>query len=96
MEFNNSNQAIVVFGSNQQTPDSIKSYYYKASDDKTIEIKNFGKMSVSSINEDSIRFSFLPVSGASVSLSGKKIRNLRCNNKQQFSALPNLENGPLG
>ena len=29
-------------------------------------------MSVSSINEDSIRFSFLPVSGASVSLSGKK------------------------
>jgi len=72
MEFNNSNQAIVVFGSSQQTPDSIKSYYYKASDDKTIEIKNFGKMSVSSINEDSIRFSFLPVSGASVSLSGKK------------------------
>jgi hypothetical protein len=72
MEFNNSNQAIVVFGSSQQTPDSVKSYYYKASDDKTIEIKNFGKMSVSSINEDSIRFSFLPVSGASVSLSGKK------------------------
>jgi hypothetical protein len=72
MEFNNSNQAIVVFGSSQLTPDSVKSYYYKASDDKTIEIKNFGKMSVSSINEDSIRFSFLPVSGASVSLSGKK------------------------
>ncbi len=72
MEFNNSSQAIVVFGSSQQTPDSVKSYYYKASDDKTIEIKNFGKMSVSSINEDSIRFSFLPVSGASVSLSGKK------------------------
>jgi len=72
MEFNNSNQAIVVFGSSQQTPDSVKSYYYKASDDKTIEIKNFGKMSVSSINEDSIRFSFLPVSGASVSLIGKK------------------------
>ena len=72
MEFNNSSQAIVVFGSSQLTPDSVKSYYYKASDDKTIEIKNFGKMSVSSINEDSIRFSFLPVSGASVSLSGKK------------------------
>ena len=72
MEFNNSAQAIVIFGSSQQTPDSIKSYYYKASDDKTIEIKNFGKLSVSSINEDSIRFSFLPVSGGSVNLSGKK------------------------
>ena len=72
MEFNNSNQAIVVFGSSVQNADSIRSYFYKLLDSKNVEIKNFGKLEVGSISDTAMQFQFTPKTGTSLSLSAKK------------------------
>ena len=72
MEFNNSNQVIVVFGSNIQDADSIRSYFYKVLDSKNIDIKNFGKLEVSSISDTAMQFQFTPNNGLAQSLNGKK------------------------
>jgi hypothetical protein len=72
MEFNNSNQAIVVFGSNIQDADSIRSYFYKVLDSKNIDIKNFGKLEVGSISDTAMQFQFTPKNGLAQSLNGKK------------------------
>lgn len=73
LEFNNSAQAIVVFGASRQNPDSVRSYFYRALDSKTIEIRNFGKMDISSISDTSIRFAFIPTLGNSINLSGNRV-----------------------
>jgi hypothetical protein len=72
LEFNNSNQAIVVFGSNALDADSIRSYFYKVLDSKNIEIKNFGKLEVGSISDTAMQFQFTPNVGSVQNLSGKK------------------------
>jgi hypothetical protein len=72
LEFNNSNQAMVVYGQSLQEPDSIRSYFYRILDSKTVDIKNFGKMEVSSISDTAIQFSFTPKSGTAISLNGRR------------------------
>ena len=93
MEFNNSNQAIVVFGSNIQDADSIRSYFYKVLDSKNIDIKNFGKLEVSSISDTAMQFQFTPNNGLAQSLSGKK--SVSSVGTSSNTALPHLEDGPL-
>ena len=72
IEFNNSAQAMVAFGLNQQSPDSVRSYFYKMTDSKTVDVKNFGKLKIGSISDSTLQFDFSPVSGGTQSLSGKK------------------------
>jgi len=73
LEFNNSAQAIVVFGASRQSPDSIRTYFYRALDSKTIEIRNFGKMDISNISEDNLSFSFTPSTGNALNLTGNRV-----------------------
>jgi hypothetical protein len=72
LEFNNSNQAIVVFGSNIRDADSVRSYFYKVLDSKNIDIKNFGKLEVGSISDTAMQFQFRPQTGSIQSLSARK------------------------
>jgi hypothetical protein len=72
LEFNNSNQAIVVYGSSVLDADSIRSYFYKVLDSKNIEIKNFGKLEVSSISDTAMQFQFTAKTGAAQTLNAKK------------------------
>lgn len=72
IEFTRGNQAIVVFGSSVLRADSIHSYFYKVLDSKTIDIINFGKMEISSINEIEMQFRFIPLSGIGESYTANK------------------------
>jgi hypothetical protein len=72
IEFNNSNQAIVVFGQNVQNADSIRSYFYRVVDSKNLDVKNFGKILVNSISNSNMEFQFTPIGGSASSLSAAK------------------------
>lgn len=68
MEFNKSAQAIVVPKTGLPA-----SFYYKVLDAKTVDIKNFGKMAVESLNGADFKFTFTPNGSTSAqSLLGKK------------------------
>ena len=75
IEFNNSNQAIVVYGQNVQTADSVRSYFYRVLDSKNLEVKNFGRILVNSISSTSMDFQFTPSIGSAQNLTAAKAGN---------------------
>ena len=72
IEFNNSNQAIVVYGQNVQNADSVRSYFYRVLDSKNLDVKNFGKILVNSISSSAMDFQFTPTGGSAQNLSAAK------------------------
>jgi hypothetical protein len=72
IEFNNSNQAIVVYGQNLQNADSVRSYFYRVLDSKNVEVKNFGRILVNSISSTSMDFQFTPSLGSAQNLTAAK------------------------